>query len=126
MCALPTPDEQLLLNDGAGAGGSDDGEQFARALLFSGARQQLVVIDTIMSFQSAATGIGQACMSLCRCGVWGLWFVQRSLITPLTPSSQRLQQRHAFPVPFPLLKGNAGHAQHPERTRGQGEGVLKF
>jgi hypothetical protein len=62
--ALPSSEEQELL--GRSAPGVEECEAFARALMFAGARQQLVVIDTIMSFSDAAAHIVQSCRSISR------------------------------------------------------------
>ena len=43
------------------AQGKEDGELFSRALMFAGARQQLTVIDTLMSFPPAAASLAQSC-----------------------------------------------------------------
>jgi hypothetical protein len=62
--ALPPSEEQELL--GRAAPGVEECEAFARALMFAGARQQLMVIDTIMSFSDAAAHIVQSCRSISR------------------------------------------------------------
>lgn len=62
--ALPSSEEQELL--GRAAPGVEECEAFARALMFAGARQQLMVIDTIMSFSDAAAHIVQSCRSISR------------------------------------------------------------
>jgi hypothetical protein len=64
LCAVPSPEEaELLLR---GPDGTEDGELFARALMFKDAKKQLEVIDTVMSFPSAAACVVQSCQHIRR------------------------------------------------------------
>ena len=64
LCAVPSPEEAALLL--RGPEGTEDGELFARALLFKDAKKQLEVIDTVMSFPPAAASIVQSCRDIRR------------------------------------------------------------
>jgi hypothetical protein len=59
LSAIPSTEEEVLLRQAAQ--GREDGELFSRALMFAGARQQLTVIDTLMSFPLAAAALAQSC-----------------------------------------------------------------
>jgi hypothetical protein len=77
LCAVPSPEEEALLL--RGPVGAEEGEAFARALLFKDAKQQLLVIDTVLTFPAAAASVVQSCQTIRRCNYGGtrLCFVTR-------------------------------------------------
>ncbi len=65
LSAIPSPEEAAALLEAPA--GAEEGELFARSLMFKDAKQQLMVIDTVMSFPTAAACVVQACQDICRC-----------------------------------------------------------
>ena len=115
LCAVPSPEETALLL--RGPDGTEDGELFARALMFKEAKKQLEVIDTVMSFPYAAACVVQSCQHIRRF----FFFFFFDVLCAFASSSprvllQRVRHRHEIFRTVGRTEVLAQYAQFAQRT----------